>query len=146
MRHRVDEELVVRRDNNCPSTGQEVAQTVDEVEPRVSVLAERWLIKEENPRVPGESGGKTETTTFAPRQALRVSGVKSLQPHCGSFVRRCFVVDSSRTESVGRVLQYRRHFANQFERGEPVRCAINPRVTNLTALGRNQSTECSKSR
>ena len=40
MRHRVDEKLVVRRDNNRPSTGEEVAQSVDEVKPRVSVLTE----------------------------------------------------------------------------------------------------------
>lgn len=146
MRHRVDEELIVRRDNNRPSTGKEVAQTVDEVEPRVSVLTERWLIKEENPRVPGKSGGKTETTTFAPRQALRVSGVKTLQPHCGSFVRRCFVVNTTRTEPVRGVLQNRRHLPDQFEGGQPVRCAINPRVTNLTALRSDQSAQCAQNR
>ena len=146
VRHRVDEKLVVRRDNNRPSTGEEVAQAVDEVEPRVSVLTKRRLIKEENPRVPGKSGGKTESPTFAPRQALRVSGVKALQPHRGSFMRRCFVVDTTRTEPVRGVLQNRRHLADQFEGAEPVWRAVNPRVTNLTSLRSDQSAQCAQGR
>jgi hypothetical protein len=128
VREGINERGVVSCEDNRATTGEKISEPVNQIVPRVRVLTEGRLVEKEDARVSPNRGGECQTAPLTPGQALRMTRIEPSQPHGSSLVRGGLVGNSAKAETIGGVLEDRRHHGDKFTRSEPVRFALHARV------------------